>query len=135
MPVSTFRIVMRTPGTMAPVESVTVPRIVAVVTCADIRLNPAIDHSRIAPSSLLDTVIKASSDTSCNQLDRSLPSMACAKPSMGRQDPSPCFHRTFGTTRQISNARQENSHKRHKRHKKFLSRLCLFVAISVDRRL
>src|SRR5947208_13443905 len=36
--------------------------------------------------------------TSCNQLDRSLPSMACAKPSMGRKDPSPCFHRTFGTT-------------------------------------
>src|SRR5947207_5457719 len=24
--------------------------------------------------------------------------MACAKPSMGRKDPSPCFHRTFGTT-------------------------------------
>src|SRR5437867_11692832 len=63
MPVSTFRIVMLTPGTMAPVESVTVPRIVAVVTCADIGLNPAINHSRIAPSSLLDTVIKASSDT------------------------------------------------------------------------
>src|SRR5439155_27211474 len=36
--------------------------------------------------------------SSCNQLDRSLPSMACAKPSMGRKDPSPCFHRTFGTT-------------------------------------
>src|SRR5438445_11178679 len=36
--------------------------------------------------------------SSCNQLDRSLPSMARAKPSMGRKDASPCFHRTFGTT-------------------------------------
>src|SRR2546430_9862440 len=42
--------------------------------------------------------------TSCNQLDRSLPSMACAKPSMGRKDPSPCFHRTFGTSTPLTRA-------------------------------
>src|SRR5213594_2235700 len=80
MPVSTFRIVMLTPGTMAPVESVTVPRIVAVVTCADIGLNPAINHSRIAPSSLLDTVIKASSDTPREKARHRLSNARCRAP-------------------------------------------------------